>query len=415
MPLREIAQQLGVATILEGGVQRAGNRVRVNVQLIEAATDAHLWAETYDEELTAANVFAIQSDLARKIADALHARLSPETRARIATRPTESLEAYDLLTRARYVLTTRGTTRAGIEDAIEMLRRAIDVDPDFAAAHADLAYAYRELLRHGYGTEADLLPRARHHVAQALELDPDLSDAYVTLAAMQRWDGDLAGAEASAQRALALNPGSARAHSAYATTLRNRGRAEDALREARRAVQLDPMSLALRRALLNHFAETRRYDDAIAEARRTLELAPDDAETHYAVASSWILKGEFERGLASYRRAVELNGEDPYYAAGLAWGHARAGRHAEARRWLATAEQLDAPLKERAIVLAELGDLDAAYRLLDRAVATERFLLTGLAFDHTADALRADPRWPALTRRLGAAPDPPTGAPTPDG
>ncbi|MEE8447753.1 MAG: hypothetical protein V3S52_08890, partial [Gemmatimonadota bacterium] len=179
-PMREIAGELGVGTVLEGAVQRAGDRVRVNVKLIDASMDRQLWAQTYDEELTAANIFAIQSDIARKIAAALQATLAPDVEVRIESRPTESLEAYDLYTRGRYVLNRSGT-REDLESAADLYRQAIAADSAYALAHVGLAGTYMFLWGNGFLAAEEALPQARAAVERALELDETLAEAHAAL------------------------------------------------------------------------------------------------------------------------------------------------------------------------------------------------------------------------------------------
>ncbi|MGD8699998.1 MAG: hypothetical protein PVJ43_11945, partial [Gemmatimonadales bacterium] len=183
LSIPEIAAELGVATVVEGGIQRAGNWVRVNVQLIDARTDRHLWAETYDSELTTANIFSIQSDIAHQIAAALRATLTPEVEVRLAARPTESLQAYDLYTRGRYLHhRPRGGTQEGLEEAARLFRQAIDADPGFAAAYAGLADIYLDLWSNGYRPAEQALPEARAAAEKALALDETLADAHTSLA-----------------------------------------------------------------------------------------------------------------------------------------------------------------------------------------------------------------------------------------
>jgi TolB-like protein/Tfp pilus assembly protein PilF len=399
--IRQIGEELGVAAVLEGGVQRSGDRVRVNVQLIEAKTDQHLWAETYDEELTAANVFAIQSDLSRKIASALRATLTPQVEERLTARPTESLEAYDLYTRARYVIASRGNTRSGVEAAMDLLQQAIAADSLFAPAHVELANAYFNLWNLGYAEEEEALPPARAAVETALALDPDLGEAHGALGALLRVERRRTEAEQELTRALELDPGSAVVHSRYSSLLLELGRPEEALREARRAVELDPLSGAARRALVARLAWTEAHDEAIAEAGKLLELDPGDADAFYYTGLSYVQMGEHDQAIEAFARAVELNPADPYYPAGLAWAHASAGDRQKALEHLKQAEALGVPLKESALVYGALGDFDRAFEYLDRAYETEPGSLGGFGVDPTADPLKADPRWDELMRKLG--------------
>jgi TolB-like protein len=216
--VRQIAAELGVATLLEGSVQLAGERVRVSVQLIDARNDRTLWAETYDAEFTTANIFAIQSDIARQIAAALSATLTPEVEVRLATRPTESLQAYDLYTRGRYLHQKPGAgTQSALEEAAQLFRQAIEVDPAFAPAYAGLADIYLDLWSSGYVPAEQALPEARAAAEQALELDETLAAAHTSLADLFESELRFADAERQHLRALELNPSSAEAQRTGAT------------------------------------------------------------------------------------------------------------------------------------------------------------------------------------------------------
>jgi TolB-like protein/Tfp pilus assembly protein PilF len=399
-PMREIAAELGVATVVEGGVQRAGDRVRVNVQLIDAQTDEHLWAETYDEELTAANVFAIQSDLAKKIASALRATLTPEVAERIEERPTESLEAYDLYVRGRYILDNRGSTREGVEAAADLYRQATVADPTYALAYAGLANTYLQLFNLGYLSEEEALPQARAALERALELDPDLAEARTRRAQLLQLDLRPGEAEQELKRVLELNPGSAVAHSQYSGVLLGLGHPEEAVLAARRAVQLDPLSVGLRRALVARLAWVRDYEGTIEESRTLLELEPAEADAHYYAAMAYTIKGETESAIESYRLAIELNPADPYYPAGLAWAYARAGERERSLEYIQRAETAGVPLKEIGLVYGALGDLDRAFDYLERGLETQPGTLAGISADPSADPLKADPRWEQLLEKL---------------
>ncbi len=401
-PLPEIAAELGVAVVLEGGVRRMGNRIRINAQLIEAATDRHLWAETYDEELTAANVFAIQADLATEIAAALRARLSPETQIELALHPTESLQAWDLVARARYVTGSRGVTREGQESAAALFQSAIAADSTFAPAHVGYANTRLALYTLGYLSAEEAVPAARAAVERALALDARLAEAHAALGSVLRMEGRLEEAERAYHRAVQLNPGSASVRRNYSNLLFRLGRAEDALAEARRAVQLDPLSPISRVGLLLRLTFAEHYEEAIAEADRLLAMKPDEPEAHYYAGMSWSLLDQHARAITAFRAATRTNPEDAYYAAGLAWAYARAGERTSALATLKQAEAMGAPLKESAIVYAALGDIDSAYVYLERALVAEPDLVRGLAGDPTARALREDARWHGLMAAAGA-------------
>jgi TolB-like protein len=264
-----IADELGVSTVLEGGVQRGGDRVRVNVQLIDADTDEHLWAETYDEEMTAVHMFAIQTDLAKKIAAALQATLTAEVEARLASPPTESLEAYDLYTRARFIrYGPRGQTREGVEEATELLRQAIEADPDYALAYTGLAMSYTGAWSRGYIPPEEALAVAGPAVAKALELAPKLAQAHTSHGALLRNQRRYEEAERAFRRAIELSPGSAIAHGELGRMLVQLGRFEEAAAEQQLAVQLDPLSRTGRALSAFTYTMSRQYDRAIVQSRK---------------------------------------------------------------------------------------------------------------------------------------------------
>ena len=402
LSIPEIAAELGVATVVEGGVQRAGNWVRVNVQLIEARSDRHLWAETYDAELTPANIFSIQSDIARQIAAALRATLTPEVEVRLAARPTENLRAYDLYTRGRYLhYRPQGGSREGLEGAAQLFRQAIEADPNFAAAYAGLADIYLDLWSSGYLPAEQALPEARAAAEKALALDETLADAHTSLADVYESELRFEEAERQHLRALELNPGSAEAHRRYARLLLDLGRFEELVLQLRRAVELDPLSISYRLSLASGLWFTRDYAGGIAEAREVLELEPDNPRALYSLGFASVLNGDTAQGFAALRRALEVRPEYPFNATALAWAYAHAGRRTEALEVIEQVEPEGQMLKELAIVYAELGEMDSAFQYLDRAYAEDPGSLTYINADPTADALRSDPRFPAFLQRLG--------------
>ena len=241
LSVQQIGSKLGVATVLEGGVQRAGDRVRVNVQLIDCETEAHLWAETYDRELSVANFFAIQSEIATAVADALRATLSPEEQDRLTSVPTENLAAYEayLLGRQRVAR----ETVAALAEAVDYFQQAIELDPGFALAYVGLAEGYGNQIFFGGLAREEGLAKVQAAADKALALDDQLGEAYNSLAGIKEERGDYGGAEAMYRRALELNPNYATAYYWYGYLLRMYlGRFEEALALQRKAAELDPLS-----------------------------------------------------------------------------------------------------------------------------------------------------------------------------
>jgi serine/threonine-protein kinase len=397
----EIADELGVTTVLEGGVQRAGDRVRVNVQLIDAATDSHLWANTYEEEMTTASVFAIQTDLTTKIARALEATLTPEVEGQLERLPTENLAAYDLYTRGLYLF-NKGTEKDDLEGAVELFQRAIDEDPDYADAYVGLAVAYLWLEYFGHWVEDDALPPASAAVERALELDETLAEAHSANGYLLTIDRLYEEAEQEHLRALELSPGSAYAHNRYGITLLAVGRYEEAVRETRRAVELEPLSVVYRQQMVGNLAWAGHLEEAVTEAGRLLELEPDNGAAYYWLGSAFFEMGEYEDAIAAAERAVEQAPGDRYAPPLLAFIHASSGNRDEALRVLEDAEArgVHVPLKEIASVYGALGELDRAFEYLDRAYEEEPADFFYIKDDRSFVPLHDDPRWDELLRKL---------------
>jgi TolB-like protein len=273
--LRQIADELGVATVLEGGVQRSGNRVRINVQLIDAETDEHLWAETYEEDLTAQNVFTIQTDIAERIARALRARLSPAEREHLTYQPTQSVEAYDAYLTAREY---QRRWRAADEDrriAVQLFERAIELDANFALAYADLS-AFQSKVCWIYGCRSELIERAKELAETALELEPDLAQAHIALGNYHYYASvDYVGAIEEYNRAIKLAPNNGDAYSQLTAVQARAGDLDGALVSARKAAELSPRSSDTFDFLGYIQMWLRDYEAAAQSYDRAIALAPD--------------------------------------------------------------------------------------------------------------------------------------------
>ncbi len=275
--LREIGMELGVAAVLEGGVQRAGDQVRINVQLIDASSDQHLWAETYNRTLSVANIFAIQSEIASAIADALRAKLSPEERQRIEARPTDDLRAYDFYLRGKEYFNRPGWQVTDFGSAQRLFEQAVEIDPDFAAAHAWLSMIHSRFYHFFFDRSDERLSAARAAAQRALTIDPELPEAHLAQSYFHYWvfrEFDAALAElAIAERGL---PGDAELVKLRAYIYRRQGRWEEALAALQRAAVLDPRDSNVPLEIGETYAALQRYDEAERQFKRALELAPDN-------------------------------------------------------------------------------------------------------------------------------------------
>src|SRR5437867_1960597 len=288
--LPQIAKQLGVAHILEGSVQKASDQVRVNVQLINALTDAHLWGDTYDRKLT--DIFAVETEIAKTIADTLQAKLSGSEKTAISKTSTKDPEAYELYLKGRFFWNKR--TGADLQTAIQYFNQAITKDPGYALAYAGLADAYALLTAYGASSIADSFPQAKAAARKALELDGSLAEAHTSLGqVLLFYDLDFQAAANEFERAIALNPNYATAHHWYGNgPLTVVGDFNTAIAELKRAQQLDPLSLIINADLGVTFFLARRYDEAIAQFRKTIEMDPHFYYAHWNLGQALELKGQ---------------------------------------------------------------------------------------------------------------------------
>jgi serine/threonine-protein kinase len=399
--LREIGATLQVATLLEGSVRRAGDRVRIVAQLIDAEADQHIWAETYDRQLT--DIFAIQTDVALKIAAALEAELSSEEKSRIRAEPTKDVEAYQLHLLGRHCVLR--WTLEGVEQGLKYLEQAVARDPNYALAYATIAQTYTDV---GIGVAGSLpageaFQRAKAAVTRALELDPGLADAHAVLGHLKFvCDYDWAGAEAELKRAIELNPNSGNAYDFYGLMLSALERHDEAIEMQRRAHELDP--LAHRMDLATTLLRAGRYEEALRAVTRVLAVEPHFPLAHATLGWVYLLDGKPEDGIASLKRALALSPESTMYLAQLGQAFARGGQVAEALQVL---RQLDELSKQRyvspyhmAYVYTGLGEHERAMDWLERAYEERAGGVFGMKGSFLLSPLRSHPRFQALLRRM---------------
>jgi serine/threonine-protein kinase len=406
--LPEIAKRLGVANILEGSVQKAGEQVRVNVQLINAQTDSHLWGESYDRRLT--DIFQVESEIAKAIADTLQAKLSGPERHAIATRPTENIEAHQLYLKARYLFNK--WTGADMAKAAELFQQAIDKDPNYALAYAGLSGClvwepYFSTMR-----PQSMLPQAEAAVRKALQIDEDLPEAHNALGqVLLEYYVDLQRAGDEFRRAIQLNPNYSDAHDNYANgPLLATGQFEAAIAEGKRAIELDPLSLIASADLAWEYLVARRYDESVRQFRKMLELDERYYFGHLGLAHALEMKGETNEAIAELNKAMTL-GDETQPLAHLGYTYARLGKQAEARAILAKLTEM---AKTRyvleynlALVHIGLGENDAAISLFETAYRERAGgNVVHLKVDPFLDPLRGDPRFEALVAKVLAPKDP---------
>ncbi len=400
--LKEIAARLGVAALLEGSVRRAGERVRIVAQLIDAATDRHLWAETYDRQLT--DIFAIQTEVALHIAAALQAELSPEERARVGRERTSDLRAYQLYLQGRHCFIRY--TEEAIQQAIGYFERAIARDARYAPALAGTAMAYTELGEMGMLSPTEAYPRAKEAAARALALDDELADAHCTVAFCRLvYEFDWAGAEAEFKRALELNPNHADAYDLYGRLCSALERHDEAIAMQTRAQELDP--LAHRVDVATTLLRAGRYDEALEAASRAIELGSDSARAHSTYGWACLGKGRVDEALAALERAVALSPGDTVWLAQLGQACAQSGRAERARDILRQLEELArsryvAPY-HLAYVYTGLGEQDRALDLLEQAYEQRAGAVYGIKGSFLFASLHSHPRFKRLLGRMHLA------------
>ena len=400
--LREIAARLQVATLLEGSVRRVGDRVRIVAQLIDAGTDQHLWAETYDRQLT--NIFAIQTEVALRIADALKAELSPGEKARIGREPTSDLRAYQLYLQGRNSFIRY--TADGIREAIRYFEEAIERDPRYALAHAAVGMAFMELGEIGFMPPDEAFSRAAAAAARALALDPDLGEAHCVAAFVKfAVDFDWAGAEEEFKRALELSPSSADTYDLYGRLCSSLERYDEAIAMQQRAQELDP--LAHPADVATSLLRAGRYEQALEAARRAVALGRDYARGHATLGWAYCKLGRIDEGLAALERAVELSPGDSLWLAQLAEAYGLAGKAERAREILRDLEgqastRYVAP-NHLAYVYTGLGEYDRAMDYLEEASEKHAGAVYGIRGSFLFAPLRSHPRFVALLRRMHLA------------
>ena len=398
--LPQIARQLGVAHILEGSVQKAGDAVRVNVQLINAASDAHLWAETFDRKLT--DIFAVESEIAKTIAETLQARLTGSEKSSMAKTPTVNPEAYELYLKGRFFWNKR--TGGDLRKSIEYLKQAITKDPGYALAYAALADSYGLLRFYGGASPAESVVPAEAAAKKALELDDSLAEAHAALGLIATEELEVNRAVNELERAIQLNPNYATAHHWLGLALATLRQSDRSIGELKRALELDPLSMIINADLSIIYLYAGRYDAAEAQARKTLEIDSRSFVAHYYLGAALQLTSRLKEAIPEFQKAVELN-NDPYSIAMLAQAYARNGQTDEARKLLAhlneMAKSAEVPEYTLATVYTSLGEKERAIEALEHGFAggnkSYLFLLPG---DPFLDDLRGDPRFEALVQKI---------------
>ena len=402
--LPAIAKQLGVANILEGSVQRTTDQLRVNVQLVEAATGAHLWADTFDRKLT--DIFKIESEIAKTVAETLQAKLSGSERNAIAAQPTENTKAHELYLKGRFFWDKR--TGDNLKKSIDYFNQAIAADPNYALAYVGLADCYL-LLEDYTGTPAiETYPKAEAFAQHALQLDDSLAEAHTSLAYVYTnlWQWEQA--EEEFKRAIKLNPNYPTAHHWYSLCLLDLGRIDEAKAQIKRAHELDPLSLIIGTTLNYAYFAEGDVNSSIAQCKRVIDLDPNFPRAHEYLGLGYLAQGRNSEAIVEIHKAVELSGRDRRPLRDLGYGYAASGKRAEALTVLKELEENYEKHKaigqDFAAVYVGLGEKDQAFAWLEKDFQARSGLLAWSRWAPPFDSLRSDPRFADLLRRMGLKP-----------
>jgi DNA-binding winged helix-turn-helix (wHTH) protein/TolB-like protein/Tfp pilus assembly protein PilF len=387
-----------VDAVLEGSIQRSGDRIRVSVRLVRVENGSLIWADHFDEKFT--DMFAVQDSISERVAAALAVRLTHEERELLTKHYTANTDAYQFYMKGRYFLNK--STEGDYLKSIEYFKQALEKDPVYALAYAGLADAYVQLGFYGLSPMKESHPRARDAAIRALELDDRLGEAHASLAIiLTTYYWQWAEAEKQFKRAIELSPNYAMAHNWYSQYLSFMGRSDEAIREAKWAQQIDPLSLYINSniGLVSFLA--RQYDQAVAASQKTLELDPNFAVAHMIIGLSYVQMNMHEEGISELQKAKD----NPDSRALLGYAYAVAGNKSKAREILGELDQLSrqryvasAPV---AIIYTGLGENDRAIEWLEKAYDERLWEMGMLKVNPVFDSLRSDPRFVRLVLRVG--------------
>jgi TolB-like protein/tetratricopeptide (TPR) repeat protein len=401
--LRQIGSELGVKNVLEGSVRRAGNRVRVSAQLIDVATDSHIWAERFDRELT--DIFGIQDEIAARITSALEMRLTSGGQERVNRRRTENIDAYTLYLQGRSQW--ERFTPTGIQRSIAFYEDAIALDPEYAMPHTGLAASYSTLTATlGLLSPHEGMPKTRQHAERAISLDPELGEAHASLASVyDSYDWDWAAADTSLQQAMTLEPESVIALVTYAFHLSALQKHDDALRVGGELETLCPASAMVMGVIgfLNY--EARHFEKALSQIERARKVDPLFPPLHTMTCWINLILGRHKQAIASARKSAELTDYAPPRRAALGCALSAGGQTEEAEAiydgLLDCREKQYVSALDLALLATYLVRPDAAFEWLEVAVDERATWMNHLHADPVWDPIREDPRFSRITRRVG--------------
>lgn len=393
---------LGADSVLDGCIQKAGDEIRVTVRLIEVESGRGLWAGTFTEKFT--DIFDVQDAIAEKVVAALALQLSQEERSRLMKRYTRNIKAYDLYLLGRH--SWNKITPPEIRKSIGFFNQALELDPDYALAHAGLAEAYYSLPITSDVPPSEAFPPAKAAARKAVEIDEALSHPHACLAFVHFWfDWNWAAAEREALRAIDLDPHSPFAHLAYAHLLSDLGRHAEAIAEQARARELEPLSLIINALEGQCFYYAGRDEEALSCLLRTLEIEPHFWIAHLTLGKVHLRQGKYDEAMVDFTRARQFSEDNSETVSMVGYTMARAGEVSGARAVLeelkTAAVHKYVPPHNMAMIYNGLGESDQAFAWLEKAHEDRDVRLSFLRVDPKWDSQRADPRFASILKRVG--------------
>jgi TolB-like protein/DNA-binding winged helix-turn-helix (wHTH) protein/Tfp pilus assembly protein PilF len=401
-PVPEIARELEVDAVVEGSVLRSGDRIRINVQLIQAKPEKRRWGQTYERNVR--DVLMLQGEVAQAIVDQIRVEVTPGEKARLSQARAASPEAHLEYVKGRFYWSKR--TEEGLRKAGDCFQRAIENDPGYALAYAGLADSWAAMAWYAYLPAREAFPKAKAAVMKALQLDPGLAEAHTTLAFITLYyDWDWAAAEREFLRAIELGPNYANAHHWYAEYLSLNGRHDSAIKESERARELDPLSSIINTWVGSRYFFARRFDMAVEQFRNVVEMEPGFAPVHLMLGQAYEQKGMFQEAIAELENGVILSNGSPVYVASLAHAYGVAARTGDTLRLIDELKSLSGRRYvasfDMAIAFLGLGDKNRALTSLEKAVEERSPRLLFLMVEPRFDVLRSSSRFQELARRVG--------------
>jgi len=398
----EIGKQLNVGSLLEGSVRKSDKNVRVSIQLIDTDTEEMLWSESYDRTLQ--DVFAIQSDIAHRVAEGLKIKLLPGEKTQIDKLQTESIDSYTLYLKGRYHWGK--FTYEDVLKSIDYFEQAITIDPEYALGYAGLANSY-SVLGLDFESPHSVFGKARDAARKAVEADPTLPQAYASAGAVLFfYDLEYEKAEQAFRKAITLNQSYEEAHELYAYFLSAMGRHDEAYKEIQTAINLDPLSLIINKDMGSYYFWDRQYEKAIEQFQKTIEMEPRFFITYGELGWAYSGLGLHKEALDAFSKAVEISGgARSYDIAGMGFMYAKLGEHEKAREILSdllkkSTQRFIGP-EDIALVYAALGDHDTAFSYLEKSLQEHGFYMCFIKVDHRFDILRGDPRFDEIVKKMG--------------